>query len=240
MRALSIVHQADAGPGVFAEEMAARGVCTTVGAERPRTLSDPLSYDAVLTFGGAMNTHEERDHPWIGREKRLLAELVERGTAVLGACLGTQLLAEARGRLGARPSPRSAGRIEVTRRTTRAPGPCAGLRGLPVAQLRGAAPARGDALADSPVCPQAYRVGERAWGVQFHAEVSAADAEHGSWTSARTRTRSDGAGPGGAPSAEPAEIEAWNRWAGALRPLPRRRRRQDALRPRYSADLEST
>jgi GMP synthase (glutamine-hydrolysing) len=30
-------------------------------------------------------------------------------------------------------------------------------------------------LARSPVCSQAYRIGERAWGIQFHAEVSAAD-----------------------------------------------------------------
>jgi GMP synthase (glutamine-hydrolysing) len=34
-------------------------------------------------------------------------------------------------------------------------------------------------LARSPVCTQAYRVGERAWGIQFHAEVTAADA--GKW-----------------------------------------------------------
>ena len=34
-------------------------------------------------------------------------------------------------------------------------------------------------LARSPVCRQAYRLAEHAWGIQFHAEVTAADAE--SW-----------------------------------------------------------
>jgi len=34
-------------------------------------------------------------------------------------------------------------------------------------------------LARSAICPQAYRLGEAAWGIQFHAEVSAADA--GRW-----------------------------------------------------------
>jgi hypothetical protein len=34
-------------------------------------------------------------------------------------------------------------------------------------------------LASSPVCAQAFRVGERAYGIQFHAEVTAADA--GRW-----------------------------------------------------------
>jgi GMP synthase-like glutamine amidotransferase len=34
-------------------------------------------------------------------------------------------------------------------------------------------------LARSPVCVQAYRVGDVAWAIQFHAEVTAADA--GDW-----------------------------------------------------------
>ena len=33
-------------------------------------------------------------------------------------------------------------------------------------------------LARSAVCLHAYRIGDSAWGIQFHAEVSAADAEH--------------------------------------------------------------
>jgi GMP synthase (glutamine-hydrolysing) len=33
-------------------------------------------------------------------------------------------------------------------------------------------------LARTQVCVQAYRLGARAWGIQFHAEVSAADAAH--------------------------------------------------------------
>src|SRR2546421_12972438 len=39
-------------------------------------------------------------------------------------------------------------------------------------------PSGASELARSEVCLQAYRVGEAAWGIQFHAEVSAADAEH--------------------------------------------------------------
>lgn len=35
-------------------------------------------------------------------------------------------------------------------------------------------------LAASPVCPQAFRAGEAAWGIQFHAEVTEVDAL--SWT----------------------------------------------------------
>jgi GMP synthase (glutamine-hydrolysing) len=38
-------------------------------------------------------------------------------------------------------------------------------------------PPRSTALARSAVCLQAYRIGDFAWGIQFHAEVSREDAE---------------------------------------------------------------
>ena len=34
------------------------------------------------------------------------------------------------------------------------------------------------ALATSPICLQAFRLGGPAWGIQFHAEASRADVEH--------------------------------------------------------------
>src|SRR5688500_11267647 len=99
MRVLSIVHQRAAGPGVFAEEIRAREVefDEWLIAERPEPPADPGGYDAVMTLGGAMNVHEEDKHPWLRREKELLAGLLDRGKPLLGACLGTQLLAEAAG-----------------------------------------------------------------------------------------------------------------------------------------------
>ena len=67
-------------------------------------------------------------------------------------------------------------------------------------------------LARSPVCPQAYRVGESAWGIQFHAEVTAADAAN--WI-ADYRTDEDAVRIGVDPEALGAEtrekIEDWSR-----------------------------
>ena len=66
-------------------------------------------------------------------------------------------------------------------------------------------------LARSPVCIQAYRIGELAWGIQFHAEVSQADA--GSWID-DYRVDPDAIALGIDPSRLHAEtaprIEAWN------------------------------
>ena len=60
MRALAIVHQPDAGPGVFAEALAAKGVELDrwLIADAPAP-ADPGDYDAVLTFGGAMHADHE-------------------------------------------------------------------------------------------------------------------------------------------------------------------------------------
>src|SRR3954447_8484597 len=96
-RALAIVHQSDAGPGVFADEFAARGdqLDEWLIASGEPAPADPRNYDAVLTFGGAMNAHEEHDHPWLRFETDLLARLLDSGMPLLGVCLGSQLLAAA-------------------------------------------------------------------------------------------------------------------------------------------------
>ena len=103
---------------------------------------------------------------------------------MLGSCLGSQLLADAAGSSRGGPgSPRSAG----TRWRSRPTGVDDPLLG-PLAPAFTAfewhsyeveLPPRAVALAHSPVCLQAFRVGDLAWGIQFHAEVSEADAR--SW-----------------------------------------------------------
>src|SRR5437667_10851534 len=106
MRALAIVHQRDAGPGVFADAFRSRGVelDSWLRAETESPPRTPYDYDAVLTFGGAMHADHDDRHPWLEEEKALLSDLLERGVPLLGVCLGAQLLAEA---AGAPPRPAS-------------------------------------------------------------------------------------------------------------------------------------
>ena len=70
MRALAIVHQPDAGPGVFAGRIAARGIDldSWLVPEQPEPPADPGGYDAAMVFGGAMNVSDEDAHPWLRRE----------------------------------------------------------------------------------------------------------------------------------------------------------------------------
>ncbi len=66
-------------------------------------------------------------------------------------------------------------------------------------------------LAASPVCPQAFRLDGPAWGIQFHPEVSRADALH--WIE-DYRSDPDAVRIGIDPVATRAEaeprLEAWN------------------------------
>ncbi len=219
MRCLAISHQRDAGPGVFAEAAAAAGADLDhwpidESAEPP---ADPARYDAVLTFGGAMHADQEDRHGWMRPEKELLARLLERGIPLLGVCLGSQLLAEAAGGGVRRAAEPEIGwhPIDVTAEGEGDPvlGPLAPrFEAFQWHSYESVLPADAVALATSPVCVQAYRAAERAWGIQFHAEVSRDDAVH--WID-DYRADEDAIRIGLDPEALRAEtlprIEDWNR-----------------------------
>ena len=178
--ALAIVHQRDAGPGVFADEMRERGVeldewlLSERGTGPPREIAD---YDAVLTFGGAMHADQEDRHPWLRFEKDFLAAMLDDGMPILAVCLGCQLLAEAAGGQARRASEPEIGWLEVEVTDEGAADPVIGplapsFTGFQWHSYEAVPPEGAAILARSPVCPQAYRIGERAWGIQFHAEVT--------------------------------------------------------------------
>jgi GMP synthase (glutamine-hydrolysing) len=184
MRAIAISHQPDAGPGVFADEMLSRGVeldewrIGERGTGPPREID---AYDAVLTFGGAMHADHEGEHPWLRFEKDFLAAMVEDGKPVLAVCLGCQLLAEAAGGSARRASEPEIGWLDVELTLEGKSDPVIGPLdpGFTAFQWHSyeALPPEGAViLARSPICAQAYRIGERGYGIQFHAEVTAADA----------------------------------------------------------------
>ena len=199
MRTLAIVHQRDAGPGVFTEPIRARGELDLwYRAETDEPPADPRSYDAVMSFGGSMHADHDDLHPWLADEKALLCELLERGMPLLGVCLGAQLLSEAAGGTASRGREPEIGWLEVGVTEAGFGDPLLGplapaFEAFEYHSYECGVPEHATVLACTSVCAQAYRLGEAAWGIQFHAEVSAADVER--WIG-ETRTDPDALGIG--------------------------------------------
>ncbi len=58
--------------------------------------------DWLVVMGGPMSTADEKQYPWLIREKRFIEQAIAAGKVVVGVCLGAQLIAEV---LGARVYP---------------------------------------------------------------------------------------------------------------------------------------
>ncbi len=138
------------------------------------------AHDGIVVLGGSMGAYDDATHHWLGPVKALLRSAVARGLPTLGICLGHQLLAVA---CGGRVAPNPAGRVMGLVDLALTDDGCAD----PV--LAGVRPPRravrwnqdivvelppGARLlaADAAGVTQAFGVGERAWGLQFHPEAS--------------------------------------------------------------------
>ena len=178
VRVLSIVHEREAGSGVFADAARERGdeVLEWIPAEGPAPALE--SFGAVLVFGGAMNVDEEREHGWLRGEKELLGELLAQGTPTLGVCLGAQLVAEVAGGAARRMDAPEIGWSAVELTPLAASDPVLGqlptrFTGFQWHSYEMRMPDDAIALAHSPACLQAFRLRAAPWwAIQFHAEVT--------------------------------------------------------------------
>lgn len=137
-------------------------------------------FDLLVVMGGPMGVSDTREHPWLVEERHFIRGAVEAGKPVLGICLGAQLIAAA---LGAEvvPNPeKEIGWFPI--RSTSAPGDDR-------FQFPGtfdafhwhgdtfALPPGATRLAESDACRnQAFQVGDRVIGLQFHLETTPASA----------------------------------------------------------------
>jgi GMP synthase (glutamine-hydrolysing) len=180
MRALVLQHISCEPPGAFEDVLRERAVgIHRVELDEGEPLPDWRDFDAIVAMGGPMSVNDDESFPWLTQEKTLIGEAVHAGVPFWGACLGVQLLAAA---LGARVYPGSepeVGLMTVALTPEALNDPI--FEGLP-AELP-ALQWHGDTfdLPDGAVrlagskryANQAFRWGSRAYGIQFHVEVSA-------------------------------------------------------------------
>ncbi len=179
-RVLVFQHMELAHPGIFRDCLRAGGIgWDVVALDAGEAIPALEDYDALLVMGGAQDVWQETLHPWLEAEKQAIrTAVVELDMPYLGICLGHQLLAAA---LGGEVRPArtpEVGVFEVELTTAGRDHPLfAGLAPTTcflqwhAAEVT-APPAGASVLATSSRCAiQALAFGERAFGLQFHAEV---------------------------------------------------------------------
>jgi GMP synthase (glutamine-hydrolysing) len=173
-RVLAVIHSEDAGPELFAEVVAEDGHELVTWDIRTQG-APPADVEAAMVFGGDQNVGEEVQYPWLHEEYDALRRWVEDGTPLLGVCLGAQTLAHALGGVVRPVGSELAGFYETRLTDAGRRDPVLGVLPPRFEAFNANAytfsiPDGAVALADGPV-PQAFRVGEHAWAVQFHPEI---------------------------------------------------------------------
>ena len=182
MRLLVLQHIPVEHPGVFRDFLKEDGVdWDAVELDGGEPIPSLAGYDALWVMGGPMDVWEEERYPWLVDEKAVIREAVSaRGMPFLGICLGHQLLADALGGTVASMISPEVGILDVELTPAGRSDPLlAGLpQGFKCLQWHDAEvvepPPDATVLAGSSRCAvQALRVGENAYGLQYHVELTA-------------------------------------------------------------------
>ncbi len=145
---------------------------------RSGTLPEVSDFDWLIVMGGPMSANDEASYPWLVEEKQLIQASVQDSKVVLGICLGAQLIAASQGSAVYPNGEKEIGWFRVE----------------PVVEAEGSAfsaifrepfeafhwhgetfdlPPGAVRLAQSRVCRnQAFAIGERVLGLQFHPEMT--------------------------------------------------------------------
>jgi len=146
---------------------------TATGGQLP---TNHDGYDLLAILGGPMSVNDT--DAWLAAEKRFVREAVEGGKTTVGFCLGAQMIATVFGAKVAPGERKEVGFMTIDVADTAASDPLLKDFTRPqqlVYQLHQEGfelPKGAVRLASSAAYPnQAYRLGERCWGMQFHIEL---------------------------------------------------------------------
>jgi GMP synthase (glutamine-hydrolysing) len=195
VRILAIEHEKGTGPqrfGQWLEEAGAEVVVTRpyLGEEIPGELLVRVprapecggagSFDALIVLGGSAGPSDDADNPWFPQVRDLLRESIRGEFPSLNICLGGEMLALAADAPISRRAHPQIGIYELGATSAGESDPVFGsLAGerMPAVLFHQEEMALPDGAAllitgsDAPV--QAFRLGDFAWGTQFHPETDA-------------------------------------------------------------------
>ena len=140
-------------------------------------LPDPVDIDLLVIMGGPMSVNDEQDFPWLREEKEFVRAAIKQDKAVVGICLGAQLIAGAMGAAVYPNTEKEIGWFPVAGETTAGAGELFSFpEELLVFHWHGETfdlPAGARRIAGSAACKnQAFQLGRRVIGLQFHLETT--------------------------------------------------------------------
>lgn len=169
----------DVPVGIVGEELQRCAVeQTVVRVYDGESLPGVSGVAGVIVLGGAMGANDDTRYPFLTELKRFMATLVEQEKPLLGICLGGQLLSAATGGVVTSNANGEKGTYSIMLTDEGGADPL--LRGVGQAFISFqwhndsfSIPEQGVRLAFTESCHnQAFRIGSRAWGLQFHPEVN--------------------------------------------------------------------
>jgi GMP synthase-like glutamine amidotransferase len=180
MSILFIQHTENEGPGIFKQVLDEHAIpFHTRATFSPVEFVLPADCRGVIILGGPMNVDEESDYPFLADEKAFIRELIRKEIPLLGICLGAQLIAQAAGGRVYKADEKEFGwyQVELTEDGEEDFLFHGFPRSYEVFQWHGDTfeiPPQGKRLVTATGCPnQGFKVGKRAYGIQFHLEADA-------------------------------------------------------------------
>lgn len=182
MRVLIVQNFEKTGLGQIGVALAEAGAQMDI---RYAHLGDPLpadaaGHDAIVVLGGGQNALDDASSPYFPELLALMRDFADGGRALLGICLGSQLLARAYGADNLIGAASEFGWCDVALTPEAADDPVlsAAPERFPIFQWHDdtfTLPRTGTRLAGNMVAHnQAFRIGRAAYGIQFHFEADRA------------------------------------------------------------------
>jgi GMP synthase-like glutamine amidotransferase len=177
VRAHYLQHVPFESPGSIVPWLEQRGASvTSTRLFEAHTLPPVDDFDLLVVMGGPMSVNDEAGHPWLIAEKRLVRDAIEADRAVVGICLGAQVIASTLGCRVYRNEAREIGWFPVSATPAAAAGSLRWPDELTVFHWHGETfdlPSGAVRLASSEGClNQAFLIGDRVVGLQFHLEAT--------------------------------------------------------------------
>ena len=189
MRILAVENYRGTGLGLVGQALDEAGAAVDLRRmwDGDRLPDDPSGHDGIIVLGGGQSAVDDAAHPYLPHLARLMRTFGDSGRAVLGICLGSQILARGYGANNLLGRPIEIGWLPVRSTAEGADDPLIGALGpvatpfhwhtdsfsLPEGAVRLASSERTE--------NQGFRIGAKVYGIQFHFEADRTIVD--TWTS---------------------------------------------------------